>query len=134
MAQPRGSLPHDDHFHVRISCPSFMEACVEYPTRNLARTKLLRPRLRGVQSAPATTTHVAQPPAGGARPIAPPPPPPVEKAGSDEERYGSVGSGPAAPKQSATVAPPAPPVPIAPEIDPPALLDVPIDDVDGVVQ
>ncbi len=32
MVQPRGSLPHDDHFHVRIGCPSGMNACVELPT------------------------------------------------------------------------------------------------------
>lgn len=31
LAQPRGSLPHDDHFHVRISCPSGMDQCVEQP-------------------------------------------------------------------------------------------------------
>jgi penicillin-insensitive murein endopeptidase len=31
MVQPRGSLPHDDHFHVRIACPSGMTACVELP-------------------------------------------------------------------------------------------------------
>ncbi len=31
MAQPRGSLPHDDHFHVRIGCPAGMARCVEEP-------------------------------------------------------------------------------------------------------
>jgi penicillin-insensitive murein endopeptidase len=31
MHQPRGSLPHDDHFHVRIACPERMEGCVENP-------------------------------------------------------------------------------------------------------
>lgn len=31
MMQPTGGLPHDDHFHVRISCPSSMRKnCVEY--------------------------------------------------------------------------------------------------------
>ncbi|MBK9260366.1 MAG: penicillin-insensitive murein endopeptidase [Polyangiaceae bacterium] len=31
MMQPTGGLPHDDHFHVRISCPSSMKkTCVEY--------------------------------------------------------------------------------------------------------
>jgi penicillin-insensitive murein endopeptidase len=33
MVQPRGSLPHDDHFHVRIGCPSGMTACIELPVR-----------------------------------------------------------------------------------------------------
>jgi penicillin-insensitive murein DD-endopeptidase len=31
MAQPHGSLPHDDHFHVRISCPAGMDKCIEQP-------------------------------------------------------------------------------------------------------
>ncbi len=31
MAQPRGSLPHDDHFHVRIGCPPAMARCIEDP-------------------------------------------------------------------------------------------------------
>jgi penicillin-insensitive murein endopeptidase len=31
LQQPRGALPHDDHFHVRIGCPSRMSACVENP-------------------------------------------------------------------------------------------------------
>src|SRR5439155_25796279 len=29
MAQPRGALPHDDHFHVRIMCPPAMDGCIE---------------------------------------------------------------------------------------------------------
>jgi penicillin-insensitive murein endopeptidase len=32
MAQPRGSLPHDDHFHVRIGCPPDSRGCIELPT------------------------------------------------------------------------------------------------------
>ena len=31
MTQPKGALPHDDHFHVRISCPPHSEGCVENP-------------------------------------------------------------------------------------------------------
>ena len=31
MQQPRGALPHDDHFHVRIACPRQMAGCVENP-------------------------------------------------------------------------------------------------------
>jgi penicillin-insensitive murein endopeptidase len=38
MQQPHGTLPHDDHFHVRIACPAHMGSCVEnprvYPTRS----------------------------------------------------------------------------------------------------
>lgn len=33
MLQPRGSLPHDDHFHVRIACPGWQRECVEIPLR-----------------------------------------------------------------------------------------------------
>ncbi len=36
MEQPRGTLPHDDHFHVRISCPSGMRGCVENPVLSWA--------------------------------------------------------------------------------------------------
>lgn len=31
MMQPHGCLPHDDHFHVRISCPAGQHECVENP-------------------------------------------------------------------------------------------------------
>lgn len=34
MAQPRGSLPHDDHFHVRVGCPHAAEQCIELPMRH----------------------------------------------------------------------------------------------------
>jgi penicillin-insensitive murein DD-endopeptidase len=36
MAQPKGALPHDDHFHVRIACPKNAEGCVENPARRVA--------------------------------------------------------------------------------------------------
>jgi len=31
LVQPRGALPHDDHFHVRIACPAGMDRCIEQP-------------------------------------------------------------------------------------------------------
>jgi penicillin-insensitive murein endopeptidase len=37
MVQPRGTLPHDDHFHVRIACPAGMTACIENPAAHIAR-------------------------------------------------------------------------------------------------
>ena len=37
LAQPHGSLPHDDHFHVRISCPPHMPKCIELPVRQVAK-------------------------------------------------------------------------------------------------
>ncbi len=33
MVQPHGALPHDDHFHVRISCPAWQRECVEIPVK-----------------------------------------------------------------------------------------------------
>jgi penicillin-insensitive murein endopeptidase len=36
LQQPHGALPHDDHFHVRIGCPSNMRECVENPSLHLA--------------------------------------------------------------------------------------------------
>ena len=122
MAQPRGSLPHDDHFHVRISCPPFMEACVEYPTRNLARVKPPRVRSRGAprqELAHATTPAAAQPPAGR---LSTPTPPRVGKSSSDGETYGIGGSPPAAPIQGPSAA--------TAESDLPAVIAAPIDDVE----
>jgi penicillin-insensitive murein endopeptidase len=37
MVQPHGTLPHDDHFHVRIACPSGMNGCIENPAVHIAR-------------------------------------------------------------------------------------------------
>jgi penicillin-insensitive murein DD-endopeptidase len=126
MAQPRGSLPHDDHFHVRISCPPFMEACVEYPTRTVARAKLLRGRSRG-----AARVEIARAamPAGTQRSVgrlAAPATPPTKKAPADEETYGAGGSTPPAESHE--------PAALPAENDLPAVITAPIDDVDGVVE
>src|SRR5580692_6846723 len=60
MAQPRGSLPHDDHFHVRIGCPVDSRGCIELPA--VARSKHLAngsighaPLAPGVSAAPRST-------------------------------------------------------------------------------
>jgi len=37
MVQPHGTLPHDDHFHVRIACPGGMSGCIENPAAHIAR-------------------------------------------------------------------------------------------------
>jgi penicillin-insensitive murein DD-endopeptidase len=37
MVQPHGTLPHDDHFHIRIACPSGMTTCIENPVVHVAR-------------------------------------------------------------------------------------------------
>ncbi len=73
MAQPRGSLPHDDHFHVRIGCPAGMSGCIEQPTRPRGR------RLAHVHSARAAAPASAvphEPPARKSDHDAPPPPDP----------------------------------------------------------
>lgn len=36
---PKGVLPHDDHFHVRVACPSGQRQCVEAPTPRKRRAK-----------------------------------------------------------------------------------------------
>jgi penicillin-insensitive murein endopeptidase len=38
LMQPKGGLPHDNHFHVRIACPpSQRSTCVEFATREASR-------------------------------------------------------------------------------------------------
>ncbi len=47
MMQPHGSLPHDDHFHVRVACPHGQKVCVERPAvpkRAKSKKKLGRRR------------------------------------------------------------------------------------------
>jgi penicillin-insensitive murein DD-endopeptidase len=64
MQQPRGALPHDDHFHVRIACPAHMPGCVENPTvpalrsagsSGGAQTSPPASRRRGGPAIPAST-------------------------------------------------------------------------------
>jgi len=73
MVQPRGSLPHDDHFHVRIGCPSGMAGCIEFPTlRTHHLTHLAHERVRHLPEASKPTAHATLPapahPAHEARP------------------------------------------------------------------
>jgi penicillin-insensitive murein endopeptidase len=132
MAQPRGSLPHDDHFHVRISCPAFMAECVELPTRSVARGKLPHVRSRGAQSPPSVTAHAGAIPTSETLAAAPPPAhahaSAPERPAAASESFGAGGSTPPAPSE------PLPVLPVAPSAVPPAVLDAPIDDVDGVVE
>jgi penicillin-insensitive murein endopeptidase len=104
MQQPRGVLPHDDHFHVRIGCPVHQGGCVENPS------------IRVVRSAPSLLAHGHRSPA-------------------------SRGLVTPAPKRGLASAPAIAPLPLPqrdqpgesePEpVDPPALLSLPVDDVDG---
>lgn len=76
LAQPRGSLPHDDHFHVRIACPGSSDKCIEIPLKNHGRPAAVasnghpaHPSSHAASSAPApapgrgATAHAAPPPA-----------------------------------------------------------------------
>jgi penicillin-insensitive murein endopeptidase len=103
LQQPHGALPHDDHFHVRIGCPSHMSACVENPAARThhGATVIARGR-RGAPThgliTPAPTTHAPS--------LAPQPAPtPSVNPGEDE--------------------------PDTEPDAPPASMRVPIDDVDG---
>jgi penicillin-insensitive murein endopeptidase len=118
MVQPRGALPHDDHFHVRIGCPGGMEGCIELPSRKhggRVRSHDLRHPARSASS-----------------PLVPPSP---SSHAPSEPSVPRTSPSPIAPSTDAPdVSPdvheldPLAPLPAGP---PPALLDAPIDDVDG---
>jgi penicillin-insensitive murein DD-endopeptidase len=103
LQQPHGALPHDDHFHVRIGCPSHMSSCVENPAMRAHRPPTVVARGRRsvaghglVTSAPTTHSPSPSPLPAPARPV--------------ERREDEPGSEPDAP---------------------PASMSVPVDDVDG---
>lgn len=107
MQQPRGTLPHDDHFHVRIGCPPHMASCVENPPPRVTR---LPPSVtvHGRRSA-APRLEVDTAPKRAPAPSVPPAPPP------------------AAPAKGSPDVDDVPPDPVTP----PATLPAPLDDVDG---
>ncbi len=70
MQQPRGTLPHDDHFHVRIGCPAHMTGCIENPTVRPTHPVEIA---HGRHGAP-TRALVTAPPKHA---LPPPPPPPA---------------------------------------------------------
>ncbi len=82
MMQPTGGLPHDDHFHVRISCPpSMAKSCVEIAKNapSKARLKMAKKGRQGVKTP--------------ARRASPPPPAPRRTAEvriEDGERSGGI--------------------------------------------
>jgi penicillin-insensitive murein endopeptidase len=104
MQQPHGSLPHDDHFHVRIGCPSRMSGCVENPA---LRGRFVEPAVtrgrRGTASDLVSRALVT--PAPNRAPAAAPKP----DRGSVTEPDPNPQEDPA----------------------PPALMTTPLDDVDG---
>ncbi len=68
MVQPRGSLPHDDHFHVRIACPSGMIGCIELPTHAHPKSMMAHhtPSAPPGPATARTATRAASAPAHGA--------------------------------------------------------------------
>lgn len=73
LQQPHGALPHDDHFHVRIGCPSHMSGCVENPAARARHPASVI--ARGRRSGPAPHGLVTHPPAPTSAPTAPSPAP-----------------------------------------------------------
>jgi penicillin-insensitive murein endopeptidase len=110
LQQPHGSLPHDDHFHVRIGCPSHMSACVENPAVRMLRhapTVIARGRRGAPGHALVTPAPAARNPGSHPLPSLPEPslaPGPEPKKEEEPDREPDA---------------------------PPASMPVPIDDVDG---
>jgi len=103
MQQPHGSLPHDDHFHVRIACPAHMSGCVENPAARTHKVLAIA-SAHGRRGSPShgLVTHPPTP----AEPIPTAPPGPVPAPADKGEDDPSPDA-------------------------PPAAIPAPIDDVDG---
>jgi penicillin-insensitive murein endopeptidase len=102
LQQPRGALPHDDHFHVRIGCPAHMSGCVENPAARAHATPA--PALaRGRRAAPIHAL-VTPPPARTPAPL------PQRETEAPDPTGAEPNREPEAP---------------------PAAIAVPVDDVDG---
>jgi len=137
MAQPKGALPHDDHFHVRIACPQGMQQCVEQPVaRHHHRPTHGQPQVHarahghpGAHGKPAPHPPAAKPH----------PAPPSSKFDDGDDEHESQKSGALIP----SLAPIVPgldsaviPAPLKPSIAPAAPTKPPapaIDDPDGVL-
>jgi penicillin-insensitive murein endopeptidase len=82
MQQPRGALPHDDHFHVRIACPPGMAGCIENPAPRVRPGSRANARPRR----PADAKRVPVTPAPKrAAPGRPPQAPPAAPSGATPE-------------------------------------------------
>jgi penicillin-insensitive murein endopeptidase len=136
LMQPHGALPHDDHFHVRISCPPGMTGCIEFPTR--PRSRKVAPARGGKGAGGAGPAH-SKPPTTELTP------PPRARPGHDKPPADTEDEDPAAPSIDLPVpmvppdAPGAPGAPGAPPGaapgKPPPFVPPPgdVDDVDGVL-
>lgn len=148
MAQPHGSLPHDDHFHIRVACPPGMDKCIEQPLAH--KKKHPHPNASSTSNA---TAHASKPTASGAsspksheapsaKPAKPEPPP----SASDESSATSDSSpslAPIVPGLDSAVIPkpleiPSPPKnvpgPSAAPMPTPVPAPPAIDDPDGVLE
>jgi hypothetical protein len=119
MAQPKGSMPHDDHFHVRIGCPNGMEGCIEQPTPNHHKKN---------QHSAIASSH-APPPAHASAAKPSHPPPPAKPKEKDQEEASVPNLAPMVPGLDSAVIPKplATPTPDVKKPDP-------IDDPDGVLE
>ncbi|HEY2365875.1 MAG TPA: penicillin-insensitive murein endopeptidase, partial [Polyangiaceae bacterium] len=90
MVQPHGTLPHDDHFHVRIACPSGMNGCIENPAVHIAR----RGHVHG--HAQRTETRVSTIPARSQSQNQPQPQPQQQEHGAEPRSREEVVADPAA--------------------------------------
>jgi penicillin-insensitive murein endopeptidase len=102
MQQPRGVLPHDDHFHVRIGCPAHMSGCVENPTLRTLRSS---PPLFAQGHRTGSTVHALITPA--------------------PKRGASISTPPS------VVPADEPQEPVGEPASPPPSVTLPVDDVDG---
>ena len=126
MAQPRGSLPHDDHFHVRIACPAGSDKCIELPQKKkhgpaaLANTHT-KPAPHAAAHVPAHQPPHAPPPARAEEKEASVPSLAPMVPGLDTAIIGKPLDFPTPPASMARPLPPLAPLP-------------PIDDPDGVLE
>jgi penicillin-insensitive murein endopeptidase len=130
MAQPKGSLPHDDHFHVRIGCPAGMDKCVEQPLPRKHHGALAH--AHGLQDHGKAHAAVSHPPGHGA--------PPAKAAPHSEEKHEEKTEAlvpslaPIVPGLDSAVIPAPLGGPVTPiGGDPPPDPAAPIDDPDGIL-
>lgn len=158
MTQPKGAMPHDDHFHVRIACPSGMDKCIEQPMPKkhphgaLAQSHVPRPGRGGAahheakaHAAPHAPGHGALPPPKiAAGPAAPKVTDKADKSAKHEKSEDAEQSkseslvpslAPIVPGLDSAVipAPLAGPRPEKPEDKPVPPEPAPIDDPDGIL-
>jgi penicillin-insensitive murein endopeptidase len=129
LMQPKGALPHDDHFHVRISCPRTRqgEACIENPERKVARSARGHGRTasRGhgqtgasARPAPPAPSHTTKP-AAPAKPVEP-----AREQAKSEPRHAKKAP-PEEPRDVPKLGP------VVPGLDS-VVIPAPMDDVDGM--